>query len=52
MAHTAYANRVPFIVMRTISDNADENADMSFTEMATIAAERVSFIVKEMIRLY
>ena len=52
VAHTAYANRVPFIVMRTISDNADENADMSFTEMAAIAAERVSFIVKEMIRLY
>lgn len=52
VAHTAYANGIPFIVMRTISDNADENADMSFNEMAVIAADRVSFIVKEMIRLY
>ena len=52
VAHTAYANGVPFIVMRTISDNADENADMSFNEMAVIAADRVSFIVKEMIRLF
>lgn len=52
VAHTAYANGIPFIVMRTISDNADENADMSFNEMSVIAADRVSFIVKEMIRLY
>ncbi len=52
VAHTAYANGIPFIVMRTISDNADENADMSFNEMSVVAAERVSFIVKEMIRLY
>ena len=52
VAHTAYANGIPFIVMRTISDNADENADMSFNEMSVVAAERVSFIVKEKIRLY
>ena len=52
VAHTAYANGIPFIVMRTISDNADEDADMSFNEMSVVAAERVSFIVKEMIRLY
>lgn len=49
VAHTAYANNTPFIVLRTLSDNADEEADASFTEMAEVAARRVSYITKRML---
>lgn len=52
VAHAAYANGVAFIVLRTLSDNADENADTSFNEMAEVAAERVSYITKRMLSLY
>lgn len=52
VAHTAVANGLPFAVIRAISDNADENADMSFEAMAAVAAKHAVFIVKEMIAHY
>lgn len=52
IAHTAYVNGVPFAVIRAISDNADEKADMSFEAMAAIAAKRAVIIVKNMIGAY
>lgn len=44
VAHVCVLNKVPFVVIRAMSDNADENADMSFNEMAAIAAKRASFV--------
>jgi len=49
IAHVAYLNKTPFIVIRAISDNADENADMSFEQMSAIAAKRAGFVVTSMI---
>ena len=44
VAHVCVLNQVPFVVIRAMSDNADERADMSFNEMAAIAAKRASFV--------
>ena len=44
VAHVCVLNKVPFVVIRAMSDNADESADMSFEEMAAIAAKRAGFV--------
>lgn len=49
VAHVCVLNGVPFVVIRAMSDNADEKADMSFQEMSAIAAKCASFVVKDMI---
>lgn len=49
IAHVCLLNGKPFVVIRAISDNADENADISFDQMVKIAADRASFIAKEII---
>ena len=52
VAHAALLSGVPFIVIRAISDNADEKADISFEQMCSISAKRACRIVKEMIANY
>ena len=49
VAHVCVLNKVPFVVIRAMSDNADEKADMSFQEMAAIAAKRACFVAKDII---
>lgn len=49
IAHTAFASSVPFLIIRTISDFADENAEDSFESFETVAANRAAFIVKEIL---
>lgn len=44
VAHVCVLNKVPFVVIRAMSDNADESANMSFDEMSAIAAKRASFV--------
>lgn len=41
----AYRNSVPFVSVRCISDNADDEGEMSFDEFEKIAAKRVAEIV-------
>ncbi len=49
IAHTAIVNKIPFAVIRTASDFADENADISFDTLEKIAAKRASYIVSKML---
>ncbi len=49
VAHVCVLNSVPFVVIRAMSDNADEKADMSFETMAAIAAKNACFVAKEII---
>ncbi len=49
IAHTAVINKIPFAVIRTASDFADENADISFEEVEKTAAKRASYIVTKML---
>lgn len=45
----AYRNGIPFVSVRCISDNADDEGEMSFDEFEKIAAKRVAEIVLETI---
>lgn len=49
IGHCAYANDIPSISIRCISDNADDDGAMSFDEFEKIAAKRVANIVLDII---
>ena len=40
IAHTAYRNGVPFVILRAISDKADDSAQMDYPTFERIAAHR------------
>lgn len=46
IGHVCYINKVPFMVIRSISDSADDTADVSFSEFCPVAASVASKIVK------
>ena len=39
IAHVAYLNGVPFVIIRAISDNADDEAGVSYEDFVVEAAE-------------
>ena len=45
IGHCCYLNDMPFVSVRCISDNADDEGTMSFDEFEKIAAKRVAEIV-------
>ena len=48
VGHCCYLNKMPFVSVRCISDNADDEGAMSFDEFEKIAALRVAEIVLKM----
>lgn len=48
IAHTAYLNEIPFLIIRAISDKADHSAEMSYSEFEELA---ISHTVKLLNRL-
>lgn len=50
IGHCAFMNNKPFVSIRCISDNADDEGEMSFDEFEKIAAKRVAEIVLELIK--
>ena len=40
IAHAAYLNGVPFLIIRAISDKADDSAHMDYPEFEKMAVER------------
>lgn len=51
IAHTAYLNDIPFVIIRSISDNADGNATSDFNLFVKKASIVSSNLVKEMINM-
>ena len=49
IAQTCYLNDIPFVVIRSISDNANTGAHMDFEKFKYLAVENSSHILKEMI---
>lgn len=52
IAQTAYLNRIPYLVIRAISDKADNSASMDYPEFEARAIERSVRLMEEMIRCY
>lgn len=46
IAQTAYRNAVPFVIVRAISDKADNSAEMDYPVFERIAAERCGNVVQ------
>ena len=49
IAHTAFVNEIPFIVLRAISDKADEEADVTYETFEHQAAENCAKVVAYMV---
>ena len=49
IAHVCYLNDIDFVVIRAISDNADEKADITFDQFAPIAAKKSTDLMLQLI---
>lgn len=50
IAHTCASNDIPFVIIRSISDNADDNAEVSIEVFGKIAANDAAEIVISMLQ--
>lgn len=48
IAHAAYRNGVPFVILRAISDKADDSAEMDYPTFEAIAAVRCARVTQAM----
>lgn len=46
IAQTAYRNKIPFVILRAISDKADNSAEMDYPTFERIAAHRCAQVVE------
>ncbi len=51
IAHTAYRNGIPFVILRAISDKADDSAEMDYPTFEAIAARRCAAVTQTMAKL-
>jgi len=51
IAHAAWRNAVPFVVIRAISDKADDSAEMDYPTFEAIAAARCAAVTQTLARL-
>ena len=49
IAHTAYLNKIPFLIIRAISDKADNSASMDYPAFEAMAIENSVKLMQEMI---
>ena len=49
IAHGAYLNKIPFVIIRAISDKADDSAEMDYPTFERAAAAHCAKIVTEMV---
>ena len=50
IAQTAYRNKIPFVILRAISDKADDSAQMDYPTFETQAAHRCAEVAMNMAR--
>lgn len=51
IAHTCFLNQVPFVIIRAISDKADQSADVNFEEFVDIAAKNASKMIEGILKV-
>lgn len=49
VAQVCYINHLDFVVIRAISDNADDNASMDFTSFAASSAHKITALMKKLL---
>ena len=50
IAQTAYRNGIPFVILRAISDKADDSAEMDYPTFERIAAHRCAEVTRNLAR--
>lgn len=50
IAHVAYLNEVPFLIIRSISDNANNGAHMDYEKFKPIAVKNSNIILRSMLK--
>ena len=50
IAHVAYLNNVPYVIIRAISDKADGSADLSYEEFLPLAAKHASLLLEQIVK--
>lgn len=50
IAHIAYKNQIPFVILRSISDKADGTDSMEYTKFESITAARCAEVTRHMAR--
>ena len=51
IAHTAWRNQIPFVIIRAISDKADDSAQMDYPTFEAIAAERCAKVTQNLAKM-
>lgn len=51
IAHVCHLNNVPFVVIRSISDKADNSAETNFAEFTMLAADNSTKIIEGMVEI-
>ena len=51
IAHTAYRNGVPYVILRAISDKADDSAEMDYPTFEGIAARRCAAVTTTLAKM-
>lgn len=52
IAHTCYLNRVPFVILRIISDKADTSASINFSEFVKDVSKQFNVILRESLKRF
>lgn len=52
IAHACYLNQVPFVIIRAISDKADQSADVNFEEFVDVAAKNASRMIESILETF
>lgn len=50
IAHGAYLNNIPFVILRAISDKADDSAEMDYPSFERAAASHCAKLVEDMVQ--
>lgn len=50
IAHACYLNKIPFVIIRAISDNADDSGDVNYEAFFRESAVAASKIIKNMVK--
>ena len=50
IAHGAYLNQIPFVIIRAISDKADDTSEMEYPVFERAAAKHSARLVEDMIQ--
>ena len=50
IAHCAYLNNIPFVIIRAISDKADDSAEMDYPTFEAAAAKHSAALVMELVK--